>query len=68
MARDHGDGGKPRGVDRRGQPQEVVDQLGAFQERGYDEVVFDMRNTYDEWETQLELLAAQVLPHFRTVS
>jgi probable F420-dependent oxidoreductase len=48
-----------------GSPQEVVDQLGAFQERNYDEVVFDMRNTYDEWETNIELLATHVLPHFR---
>jgi probable F420-dependent oxidoreductase len=48
-----------------GSPQEVVDQLGAFQERGYDEVVFDMRNTYDEWETNVELLATYILPHFK---
>ena len=55
----------PHFGDPVGSPQEVVDQLGAFQERNYDEVVFDMRNTYDEWETNIELLATHVLPHFR---
>ena len=37
----------------------------TVEERGIDEVVFDLRNTFDEWEKSIELLAAQVLPHFR---
>lgn len=48
-----------------GSPQECVDQLARFQERGFDEIVFDLRNTFDEWETMLDLLATGVLPHFR---
>lgn len=48
-----------------GSPQECVDQLAPFQERGYDEIVLDFRNTYDRWEESIELLATDVLPHFR---
>jgi alkanesulfonate monooxygenase SsuD/methylene tetrahydromethanopterin reductase-like flavin-dependent oxidoreductase (luciferase family) len=48
-----------------GSPQECVDQLGRFQERGFDEIAFDLRNTFDEWESWLELLATEVLPHFK---
>ncbi len=48
-----------------GSPQECVDQVASFQERRFDEIVFDLRNTFDEWETSIELLATQVLPHFK---
>lgn len=48
-----------------GSPQECVDQLGKFKDRGYDEVVLDLRNTFDVWENSIELVAAEVLPHFR---
>lgn len=48
-----------------GSPQECVDQLGKFQERGYQEVVFDLRNTFDEWEKGIELLGMFVVPHFK---
>jgi alkanesulfonate monooxygenase SsuD/methylene tetrahydromethanopterin reductase-like flavin-dependent oxidoreductase (luciferase family) len=47
-----------------GNPQECVEQLGSFQERGIDEIVFDLRMAFDEWENALELLATDVLPHF----
>jgi alkanesulfonate monooxygenase SsuD/methylene tetrahydromethanopterin reductase-like flavin-dependent oxidoreductase (luciferase family) len=48
-----------------GSPQECVDQIGEIQKRDIDEIAFDMRNTFDEWETALELLATHVLPHFK---
>jgi len=48
-----------------GSPQECVDQIARFQERGIDEVLLDFRNTYDAWEQSLDLVAAEVLPHFR---
>jgi len=47
-----------------GSPQECVDQLARLKERGVEEVLFDMRNSYDVWEASLELLAAEVLPYF----
>jgi alkanesulfonate monooxygenase SsuD/methylene tetrahydromethanopterin reductase-like flavin-dependent oxidoreductase (luciferase family) len=47
-----------------GSPQECVDQLGRCQERGFDEIVLDMRNTFFEWEAKVELVAAHILPHF----
>lgn len=48
-----------------GNPQEVIEQLQPFVERGYDEIVFDLRNTYDRWEDSIELLANEVLPSFK---
>ena len=48
-----------------GSPQQCVDQIGKLQERGIDEVAFDLRNTFDEWEESIELLATEVLPHFK---
>jgi probable F420-dependent oxidoreductase len=48
-----------------GSPQQCVDQVGKLQERDLDEIVFDLRNTFDEWENALELLATSVLPHFK---
>jgi probable F420-dependent oxidoreductase len=48
-----------------GSPQECVDQLAKFKERGYDEIVLDLRNIMDRWDESLELLATDVLPHFR---
>lgn len=48
-----------------GSPQQCVDQLARLQARGIDEILLDLRNTYDEWETALELLSTGVLPHFR---
>jgi alkanesulfonate monooxygenase SsuD/methylene tetrahydromethanopterin reductase-like flavin-dependent oxidoreductase (luciferase family) len=48
-----------------GNPQKCVDQLKSFQERGFDEIVFDLRNTFDEWEASIELLATDGLPHFK---
>jgi len=46
-------------------PQQCVSQLGKFQERALDEIVFDLTNTFDEWGKSLELLATSVLPHFK---
>ncbi|MBP1741545.1 MAG: luciferase, partial [Deltaproteobacteria bacterium] len=48
-----------------GSPQECVDQLAKFKERGYDEIVLDLRNIMDRWDESLELLATDVLPHFK---
>jgi alkanesulfonate monooxygenase SsuD/methylene tetrahydromethanopterin reductase-like flavin-dependent oxidoreductase (luciferase family) len=48
-----------------GTPQECVDQMARFQEREIDEILLHLGNTYDEWETALELLSTEVLPHFR---
>ena len=48
-----------------GSPQQFVDEIGKFVDRGIDEIAFDLRNTFDEWEKSLELLAAEVLPHFK---
>ena len=48
-----------------GSPQECVDQLARFKERGYDEIVLDLRNILDRWDESIELLAVEVLPHFK---
>jgi probable F420-dependent oxidoreductase len=48
-----------------GSPQQCVDQLGRLQAMGVDEILLDLRNTYDEWENSLDLLANGVLPHFK---
>ena len=53
------------GVIIAGSPQEFVDQLSRFQERGIEEILLEFRTTYDEWEKTLDLLATGVLPHFR---
>ncbi len=48
-----------------GSPQEFVDQLYRFQERGIDEILLEFRTTFAQWENTLELLAVHVLPHFK---
>ena len=48
-----------------GNPQQCADQLAVLQTMGVDEILLDLRNTYDEWESSLDLLATGVLPHFR---
>jgi len=53
------------GVLVAGSPQEFVDQLFRFQERGIEEILLEFRTTFDEWEKTLDLLAAEVLPHFK---
>lgn len=52
------------GVYLAGNPEEVIEQIQPFVERGINEIVFDLRNTFEEWEDKVELLATYVLPMF----
>jgi len=52
------------GVYIAGSPNEVIDQIQPFIDRGIDEIVFDLRNTFNLWEEKVELLSTYVLPAF----
>lgn len=54
-----------RGVLLHGTPDDVVEQLAELRDAGADHVVFDFRLSFIEWEEQLELLGAEVLPKVR---
>ena len=45
-----------------GRPDDIVAELAAFDERGVDEVVLDLRQRMDVFEEALESLARDVLP------
>lgn len=46
-----------------GAPEEVVDQCRRVIASGVEHLVFDLRNGFDSWHEQIELLGASVLPH-----
>jgi alkanesulfonate monooxygenase SsuD/methylene tetrahydromethanopterin reductase-like flavin-dependent oxidoreductase (luciferase family) len=48
-----------------GNPEEVVAEVRKFEELGVKHLVFDFRFKFDRWLEQIELLGAEVLPHFR---
>ena len=48
-----------------GTPRECVDQIRAFEERGVELFVFDLRLQFDRFEESLELIGQEVLPRLR---
>jgi alkanesulfonate monooxygenase SsuD/methylene tetrahydromethanopterin reductase-like flavin-dependent oxidoreductase (luciferase family) len=48
-----------------GDPDEVTHQVLAFAESGVDQIVFDLRASFDRWDESLELLGTEVLPKLR---
>jgi alkanesulfonate monooxygenase SsuD/methylene tetrahydromethanopterin reductase-like flavin-dependent oxidoreductase (luciferase family) len=49
-----------------GTPEDCVEQIRAFEERGVDTFIFDLRLQFDHYEEKAELIAREVLPHLRT--
>lgn len=45
-----------------GTPDDVVEQCLAFQEAGVNDLVFDFRLTFPQWEEQMQLLGEEVFP------
>ncbi|MQA81639.1 MAG: LLM class flavin-dependent oxidoreductase [Streptosporangiales bacterium] len=54
-----------RGLVVCGTPDDVVEQVMEFHDLGIDELVFDLRLQFDEYEDAHELLGAEVLPALR---
>jgi alkanesulfonate monooxygenase SsuD/methylene tetrahydromethanopterin reductase-like flavin-dependent oxidoreductase (luciferase family) len=54
-----------RGIIAVGNPEEVVEQIAEFAERGMDHFVFDLRMQYENYEETLELIATEVMPRLR---
>ncbi len=48
-----------------GDPETCIEQIQALVDRGFDHIVLDMRNSFDELESMMELTADEVLPAFR---
>jgi alkanesulfonate monooxygenase SsuD/methylene tetrahydromethanopterin reductase-like flavin-dependent oxidoreductase (luciferase family) len=51
-----------------GGPEDVVEQVRAFDELGVQHLVFDFRFKFDQWYEQIELLGNEVLPRLRAGS
>lgn len=54
-----------QGVLVHGTPDDVVEQCTTLADAGLEHLVFDFRMSFDEWEDQVELLGAEVLPRLR---
>lgn len=50
------------GVLIAGSPDECIRQIGEFVERGIGELVFDFRMRPNDYDSQLEILATEILP------
>lgn len=55
------------GIIAAGEPEEIVEQVAEYGERGIDHFVFDLRLQYHEYERALSLIAEEVLPQLRTM-
>jgi probable F420-dependent oxidoreductase len=51
-----------------GPPERLVDEIRRYEELGASSFVLDLRFRFDDWRDCTELLAAEVLPHFRSES
>lgn len=52
-----------RGVLVYGTPEQVLEQCLELREAGVNDLVFDFRLTFDEWEEQMTMIGEEVLPH-----
>jgi alkanesulfonate monooxygenase SsuD/methylene tetrahydromethanopterin reductase-like flavin-dependent oxidoreductase (luciferase family) len=48
-----------------GTPEDCVEQIKAFEERGVETFIFDLRLQFDRYEEKAELIAREVLPRLR---
>jgi alkanesulfonate monooxygenase SsuD/methylene tetrahydromethanopterin reductase-like flavin-dependent oxidoreductase (luciferase family) len=48
-----------------GPPDAIVEQVRAIQAAGCDQVIFDLRMRFGEWDDALGILATEVLPQLR---
>lgn len=48
-----------------GSPEDIVGQLQAFQERGIDDIIFDLRLQFEEYASVLETIGTKILPAAR---
>lgn len=48
-----------------GEPAEICEYVERFIELGVDQITFDMRAFFDEYEERLELIGDEVIPEFR---
>jgi alkanesulfonate monooxygenase SsuD/methylene tetrahydromethanopterin reductase-like flavin-dependent oxidoreductase (luciferase family) len=51
-----------------GDPDDCVEQIRKFEERGLEHLVVDLRLQFADFEEKLELIAKHVLPQFRPVA
>jgi probable F420-dependent oxidoreductase len=49
-----------------GTPEDCVRQIKAFEERGVETFIFDLRLQFDRFEEKAEMIARDVLPHLRS--
>lgn len=49
-----------------GDPDDIVNEIGKFAERGIDTFIFDLRLQFDRYEEKAELIGREVLPRVRT--
>jgi probable F420-dependent oxidoreductase len=61
--RDNGD--CSRGLILAGTPADIISECRAYQAAGANQIVFDLRLRFGEWDEQLDLLGKEVLPAFR---
>jgi probable F420-dependent oxidoreductase len=61
--RDNGD--CRRGLILAGTPADIISECRAYQAAGANQIVFDLRLRFGEWDEQLDLLGKEVLPAFR---
>jgi alkanesulfonate monooxygenase SsuD/methylene tetrahydromethanopterin reductase-like flavin-dependent oxidoreductase (luciferase family) len=51
-----------------GSPDDIVKEASKYLEAGIDQLVFDFRFRFDEWDLSLDLLGKEVLPRLRKLS
>lgn len=48
-----------------GEPEEICEHVERFIDLGVDQITFDMRASFDEYEKKLELIGDEVIPEFK---
>jgi alkanesulfonate monooxygenase SsuD/methylene tetrahydromethanopterin reductase-like flavin-dependent oxidoreductase (luciferase family) len=51
-----------------GDPDDIVAEIGKFQQRGLDTLIIDLRLQFTEFEEKLELISRHVLPRVRATT
>lgn len=62
---DGDNGDRSRGLILSGTPADIISECRAYQAAGANQIVFDLRLRFSEWDEQLDLLGKEVLPAFR---
>jgi probable F420-dependent oxidoreductase len=56
---------RSRGLILAGTPPDIISECRAYQAAGANQIVFDLRLRFNQWDEQLDLLGKEVLPAFR---